>query len=238
MRGTDEETDPSEGIEDLVRDSLFSLSGLYVLRPDGSLQFEGVRPSGGWHGHGWFKTTITVLDGGTPLKVVLHKHRWLLVGTTTTCHSRPPDDPVLLRFCTLIVVLRIWAFINSAVGFGHRTEVLPDLCGEFGGGADRTVQRWTERALRAALEIQQAIRAAILAMRRDEPRPEEDWFRGGLSPPPLVSQRRWGSPTLHATLWRAFAMLFVAAKELGTNVALLLAEARRRWHAKDDSLPI
>jgi hypothetical protein len=31
-------------------------------------------------------------------------------------------------------------------------------------------------------------------------------------------------------------MLFVAAKELGTNVALLLAEARRRWHAKDDSL--
>lgn len=236
MRGTDEATDPSTGIDDLVLDSLLTHSGVYVVRPDGSLQFDGGRPSGGWHGHGWLKKTITVLVAGTPRKVVLHKHRWLLAGTTTTCHSRPPDDPALLRFCTLIVVLRVWAFINSVVGFHHRDEVLPDL-GEGDCGSDRTVQRWTQRTMAAALDIQQAIRAAILAMRIREPRPEEDRIRGGLSPPPSVSQRRWGSPTLHATLWRAFAMLFVAAKELGTNVTLLLAETRRRWHAQDDSLP-
>ena len=167
----------------------------------------------------------------------LYKQRWRLVGTNTTCHSRPPDDPRLLRFCTLIMVLRVWAFINSVVGFHNRTEILPDLS-EGSGGADRTVQRWTKRMLASALEIQQAIRMAILSMRRNEPRPEEDWFRGGLSPPSVVSQRRWSAPVLHQTLWRAFAMLFVAANELGIHVSLLLAEARRRWHAQDDSLPI
>jgi hypothetical protein len=237
MRGTDETAAPWDGIEDLVRDSLLTLSGVYERRPDGSLQFSGRRPAGGWHGHGWLSKTITVLVGGTPRKVLLHKHRWLLVGTTTTCHSRPPDDPRLLRFCTLIVVLRVWAFINSMVGFHSRTEVLPDL-GEGHAGSDRSVQRWTGRMLASALEIQQAIRAAILSMRRSEPRPEEDWFRGGLSPPPRVAGRCWTSPTQHQTLWRAFAMLFVGAKELGTDVSLLLAEARRRLHTQDDSLPI
>ena len=93
MRGTDESVAPSEGIEEFVRDSLFALSGVYVSRPDGSLQYDGVRPGGGWHGHGWLTKTIAVLVDGTPSTVVLHKHRWRQVGTTTTCHSRPPDDP-------------------------------------------------------------------------------------------------------------------------------------------------
>jgi len=70
MHGTDEEPDPSEGIEDLVRDSLFTLGGVYVLRPDGSLQFEGGRTSGGWHGHGWLKKIFAVLVGSTPGQVL------------------------------------------------------------------------------------------------------------------------------------------------------------------------
>jgi hypothetical protein len=236
MRETFEGVDPSEGTDDLVRDSLLILVGVYTRRPDGSLQFDGPRPAGGWHGHGWTKKTIVMLADGKPQGVVLYKHRWLLVGTTTTCHSRPPDDPAFIRFCTLIVVLRIWAFINSGVGFHNRGEVLPDLLD--GAGSDRTVQRWTAGAMGRALEIQQAIRAAILELRRSEPRPEEDWFRGGLSPPSAVTGRRWQSPTLHQSLWRAFAMLFVGAKELGVTVSSLLAEARRRWHAQDDSFPI
>lgn len=236
MRETFEGADPSEGTDDLVRDSLLILAGVYVRRSDGSFQFTGARPPGGWHGHGWTKKSIVVLTDGKPHEVVLYKHRWLLVGTTTTCHSRPPDDPTSIRFCTLIVVLRVWAFINSAVGFNMRSELLPDLLE--GAGSDRTVQRWTARAMGGALEIQQAIRAAILELRRSEPRPEEDWFRGGLSPPSVVTGRRWQSPTLHQTLWRAFAMLFVGAKELGVTVASLLAEARRRWHAQDDSFLI
>jgi hypothetical protein len=236
MRGTDETAAPWEGVEQLVRDSLLMCSGVYALRPDGSLQFNGKRPSGGWHGHGWMPKTITVLVGGTPKQVVLFKHRWRQVGTNSTRHSRPPDDLPAIRFCTLIVVLRVWAFVSSAVGFHNRSELLPDLIE--GAGSDRTVQRWTRRMMGSALEVQQAIRAAILAMRRREPRPEEDWFRGGLSPPSLIARRNWASREQHQFLWRALAMLFVAAKELGVKVALLLAEARRRWHAQDDSLAI
>jgi hypothetical protein len=230
MRETFEGLDPSEGTDDLVRDSLAVLAGVYVRRSDGSFQFMGTRPVGGWHGHGWTRKFLVVLTGGKPAKVVLHKHRWLLPGTTTTCHSRPPDDPAFIRFCTLIVVLRVWSFINSAVGLCKQSDLE-------GSGSKRTMQRWTARAMGRALETQQAIRAAILELRRSEPRPEEDWFRGGLSPPSAVTGRRWQSPTLHQSLWRAFAMLFVGAKELGVTVATLLAEARRRWHAQDDSFP-
>jgi len=115
MRGTAEPDAPSEGTEEFVRDSLFPLSGVYVTRPDGSLQYDGPRPGGGWHGHGWLTKTIAVLADGTPSTVVLHKHRWRQAagGTTTTCHCRPPDDPGLIRFCTLIVILRVWAGIGS-----------------------------------------------------------------------------------------------------------------------------
>ena len=236
MHETTDAADPAVDIEGLVRDSLFVLTGVYAQDANGSLWFFGQRPAGGWHVHGWCDKTLVVLEGGQPRRVVVHKRRWLLAGTYTTCHSRPPDDLPLVRFCTLIVVLRIWAWVSSAVGLHNRQELLEEIDDTW--GSDRTVQRWTARAMGSALEVQQAIRAAILELRRREPRPEEDWFRGGLSPPSVVTHRRWKSPTLHQTLWRAIAMLFVAAKELGTHVAPLLAEARRRWHARQDSFPI
>ncbi len=226
---------PEAGIQELVRDSLFVVAGVYRRDADGALWFYGERPAGGWHVHGWCEKTLVVLEAGQPRSVLLHKRRWLLVGTTTTCHSRPPDDPRVVRFCTLIVVLRIWAWVSSEVGLHRPREVLDEVDDTW--GSDRTVQRWTTRAMGAALQVQQAIRAAILELRRRAPRPEEDWFRGGLSPP-SVTCRRWASPALHQCLWRALAMLFVAANELGLHVASLLAEARRRWHAQEDSFPI
>jgi hypothetical protein len=227
--------DPAAGVDELVRDSLLILTGVYAADAKGELWFIGERPSGGWHVHGWCEKTSVVLQGGLPRSVVVHKRRWLLAGTYTTCHSRPPDDLPLVRFCTLIVVLRIWAWVSSAVGFHNRRELLEQVDDTW--GSDRTVQRWTARAMGSALNTQQAIRAAILELRRREPRPEEDWFRGGLSPPSVVT-RRWSDPASHQTLWRAIAMLFVGAKELGTHVSSLLAEARRRWHPHCDSFPI
>jgi hypothetical protein len=232
--GTD--TVPGIDIQEVARDSLFVITGLFRRSPDGALWFTGDRPGGGWHAHGWCQKTLVVLEAGRPRPVLLHKRRWLLVGTTTTCHSRPPDDPQMVRFCTLIVVLRIWAWISSAGGLFKHRELFEEL--DEGCGCDRTLQRWTARAMGSALDVQQAIRAAILELRRSEPRPEEDWFRGGLSPPSAVTSRRWCWPTSHQALWRAFAMLFVGAKELGIPIATLLAEARRRWHPQNDSFPI
>jgi hypothetical protein len=166
-----------------------------------------------------------MLFDGHPVPVKIWKQRWRLVGTTTTCHSRPYDDPVLLRFCTLIVVLRIWSWVSSEVGFHNRTEQLEDL-GDC--GADRTVQRWTARAISNAMEIQQAIRLAVIE--KAEPRPIESLFEGGLSPPDAVLNRRWKSPSDVEALWRAYAMLFVASRKLAIQASYLLAEARRRCH--------
>jgi hypothetical protein len=79
----------------------------------------------------------------------------------------------------------------------------------------------------AAMEIQQAIRLSI--MEESEPRPVESLFRGGLSPPDAVMKRRWQSLSDVETLWRAYAMLLVAARKLARHASSLLAGARRRW---------
>jgi len=216
---------PGVGADPWVRDSLFVAAGIYAALGNGEYVFYGERPGAGWHGHGYFEKTLTMLAGGEPVAIRLRKHRWRLIGTNETVHSRPPDDPELLRFCTLIVFLRVWAWVNSPVGFHRRREVHEGL--ESGCGSDRTVQRWASRAMSEAMEIQQAIRLSI--MEESEPRPVESLFRGGLSPPDAVMKRSWRSLSAMEILWRAYAMLLVAARKLAKHASCLLAGARRRW---------
>ena len=234
MRGTRGGGRPDAGVDSWVRDSLFALAGIYAPLGSGGYVYHGERPGADWHGHGYCRKTLTMLVDGAPVAVRLRKHRWRLAGTTTTCHSRPPDDPALIRFCTLIVFLRVWSWVGSTVGFHKRSEVHEGL--ESGCGSDRTVQRWTARAIEDAMEIQQAIRLSV--MEESEPRPVESLFQGGLSPPDAVMKRRWRSPSDVETLWRAYAMLLVASKELARHASYLLAGARRRWPAKKAPLGI
>jgi len=88
----------------------------------------------------------------------------------------------------------------------------------------RTVQRWLRQLGVQALEIQQAIRSALIE--RCEPRPVEHLFPGGLSPPESLARRPWREPDSVATLHRALTMLFVGVIELDLPTAVLLAEAR------------
>lgn len=224
MTGTDLEI-RDEGSGQWVLDSVFALAGVYRPCGDGEYVYYGERPGTGWHGHGYFTKTLTVLVGGAPARMRLSKHRWRLAGSNETVHSRPPGDPELLRFCTLIVFLRVWGWMSSPVGFHRRREVHGGL--ESGCGSDRTVQRWAARAMSEALEIQQAVRLSIIE--ESEPRPVESLFRGGLSPPDAVMKRRWLSPADVETLWRACAMLLVATRKLARHASTLLAGARRRW---------
>jgi hypothetical protein len=224
MAGTDLEIH-DEGGGQWVRDSVFALAGVYRPCGEGEYVYYGERPGADWHGHGYFTRMLTVLVGGSPAKMRLRKHRWLDTTTGMTCHSRPPGDPELLRFCTLIVFLRVWGWVSSPVGFHRRREVHEGL--ESDCGSDRTVQRWASRAMSEAMEIQQAVRLSI--MEESEPRPVESLFRGGLSPPDAVMKRRWLSPADVETLWRACAMLLVATKKLARHASCLLAGARRRW---------
>jgi len=223
MSETDEGR-PGAGVDHWVRDSLFVWTGIYVPLGDGRYVYSGERPGPGWHGHGYFEKTLVMLVDGEPRKALVLKHRWRLVGTNETCHSRPPDDPVLLRCCTLIVFLKVWAWVSAEAGLHRHAAVFEDLEDVV---SLRTVQRWTARATSDAIEIQQAIRLSIIE--KSEPRPMESLFEGGLSPPDAVLKRRWKKTADVETLWRAYAMLLVSSKELETSTSRLLAGARKEW---------
>ena len=208
-----------------ARDSLFALCGVYAPLGKGRFLYYGERPFGHWYGHGYFPKTLTVLRDGGPEKIALYKHRWKDRESGATVHSSPPDDPSYVRSCSLIVVLRIWTFISSKHGIHKREEVFPSLW-SCSGSSSRTVQRWTQRAFANSMEIQQAIRHCLID--KSEPRPVERLFDGGLSPPDGVSNRRWKSSQKLSELYRAYAMLFVAARALSKHASYLLAGAQRR----------
>lgn len=207
-----------------ARNSLFVLCDIYTPLGGGRYLYSGKRPGSDWYGHGYFSKNLTVLQNGKPEQIELYKHRWKHRDTKATVHSRPPDDPGYVRCCSLIVVLRIWAFISTRKGFHNREEVFPSLW--TGCGSDRTVQRWTKRALENSIDIQQAIRHCLID--ESEPRPVERLYLGGLSPPDSVSNRRWKSSQNLTELYRAYAMLFVAAREHAEHASNLLAGAQRR----------
>jgi hypothetical protein len=220
---------------DLVSSALFVSAGLFVKRPDGSFLFAGSRPDEGhWHGNGYFARFVWVLRGSTPVRVKLSKHRWRKVGTSSTCHSRPPEEALSLAACSTIVLLLIWAWLDSPLGLDHkdRHEVIAGLeqC-----GSRRTMQRRLHRLLPHALDIQQALRRAVLE--RCEPRPVEMIFEGGLSPPKVLMRRRWKDPSAVEVLWRALAILLRGALVLDVPIAHLLAEARGRWDDHDSQCP-
>ena len=211
-----------EQIARASRNSLAVLGGGYVER-DGVLEFPGNRPGAGWHIHGWFERWLWLLVDGVLVRRRLRKRRWLCVSTGSTCHSRPPDDWGPGYFCWLIVVLKLWPWLNSGAGLHNVTQISHALDDH---ACTRTVQRWLRKLCTQALEIQQAIRSALIE--RCEPRPVEHLFPRGLSPPESLARRRWREPDSVTTLHRALTMLFVGVIELDLPTAVLLAEARGR----------
>lgn len=217
-----------------MKTSLFAIGGVYRAQKNGTYIYVGERPGVEWYGHGYFPKRLTVLVKGQAVKVCIYKHRWIHKDTEETTHSRPPDDPYLVRFCTLVVMLRVWAAVSSGFGFHNRKEVFEGM--ETECGSERTVQRWTSRAMSNGMEIQQAIR--LMLIEESEPRPMERLFEGGLSPPDAVMKRRWTSPQNLDRLYVGFAMLLVAARRLAKHASCLLAGARRRWPKKEKTFGI
>jgi hypothetical protein len=217
------ETPDPERLRDAVQGSLLAVSGLYRVRRNGDLQYDGVRPEGGWAAHGYFSRRLSMLDEGQWVRLLLWKRRWLSPDGAHTCHSRPPEEILSLGCCALIVVVKLWPWLNGEEGVHTSPEVVPEMEGRV---HPRTVERWLHRMLPRALEIEQAIRRAV--MERCEPRPVERLFPTGLSPPLGLLRRRWRDPPAVATLWRALAVLLVGAIELSVPASLLLAEARGR----------
>ena len=211
---------------DLIASSAVPASGGDRERDDGALVVVGQRPGADWHGHGYFTRRLWVLRDGELRRVSLAKHRWRHKVTGKTCHSRSMEEQGSVGSAVLIVVLMLWSWLDGAQGLHHRDrrEVIESL---EGSASSRTLQRWLSRWLCQAMEIQQAIRRAVIE--RCEPRPVETLFEGGLPPPQGLVRRRWKNPPLVQRLWRALAILFGGAVALDVPITLLLAEARGRW---------
>lgn len=208
-------------------------SGQYQFRPGGVLQYDGARPPGEWHAHGYFAVDLGTVETFVFKWLRLRKRRWRCVETGATCHSRPPDALVSCRFSATVVVLVLWAWLDGPHGLQRCREPVAELDRVV---SPRTVQRWLRRALPHALDVQQAARAAVIE--RSEPRPVEHWFPGGLSPPAELVRRDWTDPQGVAELWRGLAFLIRGAFLLEVPVTRLLAEARGRCHPRTDRFPI
>lgn len=200
--------------------------GAYRMRGKGELQYDGRRPDGGWHAHGYFRCGLTVVLNGRLCRRYLWKRRWRRVADGRTVCSRPPDD-LALRHCALVVLIELWSWLDGADGVLRAQSVLgaEDL-----RPSPRTVQRWLRNLLVAPMALQQPIREAIIE--RSEPRPVELIFPSGLSPPGGLTRRCWADRPGVEQLWRAIAMLLGGAIALGVAAPVLLAEARGRRHTE------
>jgi hypothetical protein len=215
----------------VVASSLCVAGRVYTRRPDGDLGFNGERPGPGWHAHGCFPRRLWMLEDGRLVRRRLWKRRWRDPRTGGTVHSRPPDDAAQVWSCTLVVLLKLWAWLDGSLLAGH--EVVPELAAH---GGFRTVQRWGRRAAARAAEVLHYIRLSVIE--RSEPRPVEHLFPSGLAPPDRLLRRRWRQPHETKRLWQALAWLFAGAIALSTPASLLLAEARGRMSVTEASFPI
>ncbi len=221
-----------EELAELISGGLL-VTGAYVERPGGDLQYDGERPGPEWHAHGYMRRFLVArCDGG---RKVVWKRRWLRTDDgpgARTCHSRPPDDLASVWFCATAVILKIWAWLDGGAGVCRYEE--PSCIRQL-GGSRRTVQRWLRRALPLATHTLQAVRRAV--MERCEPRPMEQLFPRGVPPPEKLWRRPWREPASVSTLWQALAILMGGAVALNVSPPVLLAEARGR-QATPIQLPI
>jgi len=200
--------------------------------PDGAEAYVGERPGPRWHVHGWTRRQLWLLRSGRLVRVIVWKRRWRLAGSNRTCHSRPPEEVPRLAFAMIVVLLALADLLAGplpppgAMGLpaGHRQP------------ARRRVQRWLRRALATALQLQVDLRRAIIE--RCEPRPVEQLFPGGVSPPPAVRRRPWADPGRVTTLVGGLELLLGGASKLQTSLDVLLAEARRRNWSPTPPFPI
>jgi hypothetical protein len=203
--------------------SLVFLDPRFEWVSGGVWSWEGERPGPGWHAHGWTSARLTIaIGGGESRTITLLKRRWLNPdphASPRTVHDRPPDD-LGTRYDAVIVAAVLWCWLQGERGV-HTFE-LPF----HQGPSARTVLRWHRKARPNALGTQHAIRERLIE--RHEPRPIEQLFPGGVSPPGCTRRRGWRDLGRTSTLCRGLTLLFRGAGRLSRSIPTpaLLAEAR------------
>ena len=173
-----------------------------------------------FHAHGRFKRCLNTISNRALRRIRVWRQRWLCLDCGHTMSNGTPDVIAHVPNCTLVVGALLWCYLQSGKGLikAATAELEP-------AAAPRTLARYLKRAKAVAKITQHALREVLIAIR--EPRPWDEGFAYGLSPPQRLL-RRHRAPDKAASLWRALAMLDKCAKELCVNPCLLMARAKIR----------
>ena len=180
---------------------------------------------GSFHGHGRYKRWLLTFKHRALTRVRVWKHRWLCLCCGRTMSTGPADVLAHIPVCTLVVVALLWTYLEGDSGI-HKC--IPQKLDK--AAAPRTLARYLKRAKAVCTETQQAIREVLIELK--EPRPWDESFAEGLSPPErLVKRHR--DPSSVAILWRALAMLLISSETLSANPCILMARARTKSQSRN-----
>jgi len=177
--------------------------------------------SGSFHAHGRYKRWLNTMKDWTITRVRIWKHRWLCLCCGRTMSTGPPDVLPYTAVCTLLIVALLWEYLNGQKGLHGCIPPALD-----GAATPRTLARYVKRAKAVSLKTQQAIREVLMEIK--EPRPWEECFFSGLSPPESLIRRHRRDPSQAGILWRALAMLLRGSETLSANPCHLMARAREK----------
>jgi hypothetical protein len=135
------------------------------------------------------------------------------------CNGAPDVLPNIPN-CTLVILALLWSYLEGEKGI-HKS--IPQELDE--AATPKTLARYLKRAKVICLETQQAIREVLIETR--EPRPWDESFHQGLSPPESLI-KRYRDSTKATTLWRGLAILLIGSKALSATPSVLMARARHK----------
>lgn len=131
-----------------------------------------------------------------------------------------PDVLPNIPNCTLVILTLLWSYLEGGNGI-HKS--IPQELDE--AATPRTLARYLKRAKAICLETQQAIREVLIETR--EPRPWDESFHQGLSPPESLI-KRYRDSTKATTLWRGLTILLIGSKTLSATPSVLMARAKQK----------
>jgi hypothetical protein len=216
------------GLLSCFRDGFLFTSGKYFLHK-GAYTRVPERPclcdkchsdSGCFHAHGRYTRWVKTLKDAVLTPVRVWRQRWLCLCCGRTMSNGTPDVLPYVPNCTLVILALLWSYLEG--GKGIHKSIPQEL---YEAATPRTLARYLKRSKRVCMKTQQAIREVLMEIK--EPRPWEEGFFSGLSPPRSLLERH-RDPSQVTILWRALAMLLRGSETLSASPCLLMARARKK----------
>ncbi len=174
--------------------------------------------SGRFHAHGRYQRSLSTLKDQCLKTIKIWKHRWLCLCCGQTMSNGSEDILAHKQNCNLVVVALLWAYLESGKGLHN---CIPQKL--YQAASPKTLFRYFKQAKTVCRQTQQSIREVLIEV--TEPRPWDDCFFHGLSPPEGFFKRHRNAPETGA-LWRALSMLRIGSRNLSKAPSLLMARAR------------